>query len=70
VPTPFIGDSEPVDGFTVERDGDRVALILSNRYGHVDRFYFDVPDAVRLATSLLAVSAPGERNQEHNQDQE
>lgn len=52
-----IGEDEPVDGFTVERDGTLIAVTLSNRYGHADRFVFEATDAIRLARVLQAVAS-------------
>lgn len=60
--TPFIGDGEPVDGFSVVRQGEAVAIILSNRYGHADRFVLDLPDAVKMATALLIAAQSPQSN--------
>lgn len=51
-----ISDRDPVDGFTVERSGGRVALTLSNRYGQSDRYLFDPDDAGRIGEALLIAS--------------
>jgi hypothetical protein len=46
---------EPVDGFTVERVGDTVLMILTSRYGDGDQYELPVEDARRIAESLLIV---------------
>jgi hypothetical protein len=44
---------DPIDGFTVENDGDMVVITLSNRYGW--KLVFAVPrdDARELGTALM-----------------
>jgi hypothetical protein len=54
---PSIEDEAPVDGFNVElyEDGS-VGLVLSNRYGGVDRFTFPAEDAGTIGAALVAAS--------------
>lgn len=50
-------EDEPVDGFTVERISDgTVRMTLSNRYGVVDQFEFDLLDVRRIANAILLIS--------------
>lgn len=44
---------EPVDGYTVERDGDEVILILVSRYGTGEEYHFTVGDAKTVGTALV-----------------
>lgn len=46
------GGFVPVDGFSVERAGEKVVLTLSNRYGEADVFVLPVTDARRIADVL------------------
>jgi len=43
----------PVDGFTIERVGDMVVLILSNRYGEGDQYEFNLEDSRRIGEGLV-----------------
>ena len=49
----MIADRGPVDGFTVERNGGQVVLVLSNRYGQSDRYLFESEDATRIGEALM-----------------
>lgn len=53
----MIRSGEPVDGFSVETEGDRVLLVLSNRYGRTDRFSVTSEDAARIGVALLRYAA-------------
>ena len=43
----------PIDGFTVERVGDMVVLILSNRYGEGEQYEFGLEDSRRIGEGLV-----------------
>jgi hypothetical protein len=44
---------DQVDGFTVQRIGEVVVIILSNRYGDSDQYELTVPDARKIGEALI-----------------
>ena len=44
---------EPVDGFTVEREGAEVTLTLTSRYGAGEAYTLDALDAARIGHALV-----------------
>ena len=52
-PGPSSAPEEPVDGFTVGRDGAQVTLALTSRYGTGEEYTLDALDAARIGHALL-----------------
>jgi hypothetical protein len=47
-----IETSEPVDGYSVEHEGQDILLLFFNRYGHYDLYRFTQQDAEKVAAAL------------------
>lgn len=48
---------EPLDSFTVTREGDQVVLTLMDRYGKGTRYYLPLEDAKTVGEALVSESA-------------
>lgn len=49
---------EPVDGFTVERAGDKIFLTFSNRYGQGEVYTLTIEDARKILEALEQYIGP------------
>jgi hypothetical protein len=54
--TIMINVGDPLDGYTVERDGADVCFTISTRYGDVDSYRLTPESAAEVAHALLQVT--------------